>query len=434
MLWASCMFFFSLLSRENGIFVPFWLASGYLLFFNKQNDSWLLLFKKALLATVPFFIALASYMGLRLWAFGFGSLPRTITNLWLRLKLFTGANTVHLVQENAITLPGQSALASPAATSWLMLLEKKFFSWLSPLLMMSPVKQYDKLFMLFLTIVILYILIKAYKKEKALFCFLLIGIALNCWPGFVAYPCPRYLSTIYPIIAFMISYALYLLYKRYKRHRISAAILLMISIGFLVRGTATNRYTIYRETHERLLYKQRFDKLFSGFTLPKDCSLVVVLSSPFVSDIQSIFHYYTKNYTLAVAHEPFATLAEQGSFGCRQAYRCIGVSSKIIPIPGGYRLVSEEQNACCWRLHFSDYPLAWSEKDRAYEWQEKPYLSDQWYNCSIGRFKINKRLDDACISDMSFFIDQRWLGPGTVFIAWDTMAGCYTQLDSHHLR
>lgn len=446
---AAFCFFLSLLARENGIFIPWWLFIGHIIFTSSKIASVTLRISQAAVKTGAFFLSFFLYWLIRLWAFGLGTLSRTAHNLLLRFNLFISTqSTENLLarssdlsssslaeisnQSDALTSKSHHVIASVYQIAHLI--EKKFFAWLSSFLMISPAKIYDKLFMLTLLTMMLIPLFFAYRKEKRLGLFLLIGILFSCWPGVVAYPCPRYLNTMYPLIAFMLTYALYQLFKRQKKHRISATLLLFLGISMTIRGIITNRFTIYRETQERLLYKERFDKLFATITLPEHCSTVILLSSPFVSDIQSIFHYYTKNFSLKIAHEPFATLAEQGTFGCKEPFRCIGVRSRIEAIQGGFRLISDDPIYCCWRMRLSDYPLAWSAQDHAYVWQQEAYRSHVWYPCSLGTFKIHQQLSNDCITDMSFIFDERWLGPGTVFISWDTVTGCYKLLDSHHLQ
>jgi hypothetical protein len=85
---SGTMFFLSLLSRENGIFYPFWIFSGvFLLLFDQRPKmsffkQTLLTFKKALTYTWIFFFVHGLYVAMRFYFFGTGTFSRTFHNLF----------------------------------------------------------------------------------------------------------------------------------------------------------------------------------------------------------------------------------------------------------------------------------------------------------------------------------------------------------------
>ncbi len=433
----------SLLSRENGITVPLWIFVGLFLLLSNKNNMFISRIQFCLYHSLPLFIALTTYWLMRLWAFGIGTLSRTFNNLLLRLPLLKSLFPQTLISHSTVIINQQQNVTINGVTQpesfiykikiMLQLLEQKFFNWTSSLLMISPSKIYTKLGILLLFLFLIIFLYKSYRSKRPTLFFLLSGIFFMCWPGVVAYPCPRYLNTVYPVIAFMLMYGLYLLFKEQKRNRLYGSCACLLFIFLTTRGAFINRYTMYRDSLERIEYKERFDSFFAHNKLPDDTSLIVVLSSPFVSDIQSIFQIYSNNLSLQVAHEPFATLAEQGVFSCNDPYRCTGTQSEIIPISGGFRLQSKDPQHCAWWMEFSDHPLEWSARDRAYVWRSERYSTNTWYPCSIGHFKIHERINKKFITDISFTVDQSWLSPTTIFVVWDTEKGMYRILDSKHL-
>jgi hypothetical protein len=175
---------------------------------------------------------------------------------------------------------------------------------------------------------------------------------------------------------------------------------------------------------ERFIYKKRFDDFFAKHKFDKNVNFVLV-DSPFVSDIQSIFQFYLNNLATQVAFDPFTSLAENGIMGCGKDYKIIGVKSEIIKIPDGFRLISHDKQHCGWWLRHSNFPVAWSASERAYRWTSRQYVPNVWYECSVGKFMIHNMTDSDCVTDMSIIYDSQWINKNTVFVAWNTALGEY---------
>jgi hypothetical protein len=279
----------------------------------------------------------------------------------------------------------------------------------------------------FVSLLVLY----AYRQHLKMLLFLLIGIVLMSWPAAMAYPCPRYLNTIYPVIVLLMVGACFLLYQKQATKKYAQFLLVILSL-FMIKGIILNRAQLHHGAAVRARYKKRFDQFFAQHTFAPQTRFVV-FGSPFVSDIQSIFQTYLNDTNVQVAHEPMTTLAEQGTFSCNGPYRTHDVASRLEPIEGGFRFISDDPEHCAWWIHFSDHPLAWSQDDYAYIWTAKNYQENVWYPCSLGKFKINHMLDGKYLTDVSFVFDQKWIDEQAVFVVWDTQNGRYIVLNIKHL-
>lgn len=437
---AGSMFFVALLARENIVFMPIWFFIVALLCMTHQQNTWTQRVVKAMYISSVFFVFDLVYWYLRWWAFGFGTITRTLNNMLLRFPFLTKfvvpqsmtLSPLHtqsvMVQETSV-VKGQSFLES-FFNSFVAIFNrsfKLFIGWLSSLTMLdlSSVAQQVLVSILFFGMIIF--LYYAYTKKQSVFLIMLSGIILMSWPAVVAYPCPRYLNTVYPFVALLVTYGAFLGIRNQKMlGALSKAIIFIMAIA-LVKGVFNNRSLLYSGAATRADYKKRFDNFFASYTFSPGTRFVVVCS-PFVSDIQSIFQSYLNDFTIQVAHEPFTTFAEQGVFGCSDSYKTINVMSYLKPIHNGFRFISQDPEHCAWWIHFSDHPLAWSEEDRAYKWTSTPYQENMWYACSLGTFKINQMLAHKYLVDVSFVFDKKWIDANTVVVVWDTMQGRYKTL------
>lgn len=473
-LWcAGFAFFLSILARENGVFLPVWFFMGSL--FMRRVKMWRErivikskqfkeLARKAWHDTWPFFAAVACFASMRLWAFGVATLPRTVHNMLLRYPLLAkacgqeptvfsappiianvsalshgvAANSVATqAQAVSVGLHGQGFFSSVlhSVVSLLQKLLQIFVRWTSALGGIDLTTLFEQVLLLFVCGAILIMLINAYRYERSLLVWLALGALCTAWPGVVAYPTPRYLNFVYPFVILMVLYGAYraLYVCSHLRSRLVAMCILFCSVFGVGYRWQINVSALRQAALARFEYRQRFDTLFAQNNFAQQANFVLI-SSPFVSDIQSIFQSYTNNLGTMVVFDPFATLAERGCMGCRKDYRVKDVASDVSSIPGGFRLVSRDPEHCGWWLRMSDFPLAWLEDKRSYEWTDKSYLVGQWYRCSVGWFKINQAIDADSASDISFVFDKRWITKQTVFVAWDTFKGGYQVVPAQHLQ
>jgi hypothetical protein len=442
--WLGGLFFFvSLLARENGILVPFWAVFAVAVISVKRSifDR----FIEALKVTTPLFVVFALYWGLRLWAFGIDTLMRTVNNMVLRFPLLARLLTapqvaVDVPSVNAAGKEGVAQVISTASSHrfWEVVQAKicffieRFFVWTASLTMLDPALTANRVFMIILLMISLWFLIVSYKGRYRAMWLFIAGTILMGWPGVVAYPCPRYLNSVYPCIAVLFSYGFYRHFEQKKswHQQLVGCMMGCILFGLMIVGGYRNRQTLYHAGLQQKAYQKPFDDLFRQHSFPAGCDRVLVIGTPFLSDIASIIHYYCRNLSLSVAHEPFATLAEQGVFGCNKPYRIKSVQSEIMPIPQGFRLLSHDPEHCAWWMDFSDHPLRWDPHNRAYIWSHNRYVAGIWYPCSVGRFCIHKYHQERFIVDMSIIIDKQWLNDTTAVISWDTMHGHYHYIET----
>ena len=436
-LCSGCMLALSLLARENGIFYPFWITSGIFLFlFNPRAAGSFYTnvfhtFKKALVCTWIFYFVESLYVLMRVYLFGIETLVRTYNNLFLRfpwLAHYLKAPAVHAdfsVQPSAHT----------SSVAWHSGAGSHLPTWLNILFPINSIVS-NAFLIAVCWCILIFFLYCAYKKSKKLLLFFSIGIAAFIWPALLAYPSARYVNGIYPIlIALFIVGISNLLYEK-KRSR-ATTLLAYGMLCFLGVVTINNAYVnlnaLKQAGASTVSTKQPYERFFNEHTFDQDTNFLI-FSSPFVSDIQNIFHYFLHDYSIKVSCELFSTVAQQGSFGCHADYKVRGVQREILPIPSGYRIISRDKQHCaCW-MNFSNFPMWWVEKDKAYEWRKHLYKANTWYPCSMGKFKIHERLEDKYITDMSFIIDPKWVNKHTVVVTWDTMLGKYVILDSSHLK
>ncbi|MBY0353670.1 hypothetical protein K2W90_04880 [Candidatus Babeliales bacterium] len=442
--FSGFSFLLSLLARENGIFFPLWLFFGMFLYALEQRTCWQSVLY-AVRMTWIFFVVHMIYVVWRLWAFGITTLERTLNNFLIRLP-FLAALVQKKIVAVAPILPNSAAATvgvvptQPVflAASWyepfLVKLDyffTKFFAWSSCIFMFDYTKHFLLISLWFLLILFCSL---AYKNHKKLLLFFIVGFWCFAWQGVMAYPCARYLETAYPLVVTLVVVGIPLLNARkfmYGQYGVLlVSFFILVSIG---RGALLNMHDLRIAGQQTYQLKKRYEPFFLNNKLdPK--AQYIFFSSPFVSDIQSIVHYFLNDLTVNVAFELFSSLAEKGVFGCDRDYKIVGVSYRVLPIPGGFRLISDDPQHCAWWMQFSNHPLQWNARDFGYEWRSEPYLEGEWYQCSMGSFMINQRIDGRFITDISFVFDKKWLTKNTVFVVWDTQKGGYTILKADHLQ
>jgi hypothetical protein len=236
------------------------------------------------------------------------------------------------------------------------------------------------------------------------------------------------------LIAVLVAGIVDLLARRKVLQRLFGYAMTFLCVVAIVKGGYCNAWSIRGAGESTMqMRNERYAPFFATNTLAHD-SHFILIGSPFVSDIENIFQYFLNDLHVTLVHEPFATFAERGSFGCSLDYRIKGVPSTIIPLEGGFRITSQDPAHCGLWLRFSDKPIVWSERDKAYRWTSQDYQPDRWYRCSLGKFMIHAMVNHELVSDMSVVIDSKWLSNKTVFVSWDTMLGRYYILPSGHLN
>lgn len=396
---AGVLYFFSLLCREGGILLPLWLFLCAFLLYTKNSDTYAVRFCNALRLTWVFFVANVVYVLCRLWAFGIGSLPRTLYNMSLR---FTG-----------VSMQSHCAIFGSCR------------AWLESLCNMGA-RTTGLLGMLLIIILVLSgVVCMAYRNKKLVLVCLLCGLTLASWPGFLIYPSARYIYLVYPFLFFIVISAGYSFITEHKKYR-AFGVLVFFMIG----------YSAYKNT--RLLNacarsccqsKKCYDDFFSRYSIHGE-SHFLLIGSPLVSDIQNIFQWYTGSLKTTVAHEPYALFAQEGIMACRGDYRISGVSSDIAATEKGFRFVSHDKR-CGWWLRFSDHPLAFDIKDRAFKWMAHEFEAGRIYPCAVGTFTINKLYAQNVVAEAFIQVDKQWRAPGTFVVVWDSNIGAYKILMSY---
>ncbi len=459
--FSGFLFLLSLLSRENAVFFPFWIFAGVWLYHRYHRLTCWRSFKNACSQTWVFFAVNVLYTVMRLGAFGIQTLDRTIYNLSLRFpfitKILPNAWVIHetstvttatqqVVTQQAIQTVTQVGVTNLPATpppitpffetilntcnTW----ADTFFSWSSIMFCMNNQTTINKAYIVGWWLLLIIFIGYAYKNHYSLLLFFIIGFYCFSWQAFVAYPAARYINSAYPIIIAIVIFGIYFILTQRRTFASCTIITIMLTCtGYsLITGIQNNISRLNGNGTSMIEFEQRYARLFAQNSFPKGTNFIL-LGSPFVSDIQNIFQYFMNDFDVKLAHEIFATVAEHGYFGCRGDYHSKGVPSHIEPIPEGFRFISNDPDHCCWWMHFSDHPIRWSAADGAYRWSPEKYRENVWYDTSLGSCKINKRIGDFYVVDISFKIDKKWLDKNTVIISWDTMKGEYIVLDASHL-
>lgn len=435
-LISGIFYFLSLLSREMAIFLPFWLAIGVFLFMPPVQGGFWIRFFSAIKYCWIFFIANVTYALLRIWAFGFGTLDRTVSNIFLRFPFLNKLIFVRPVVVNpslkSNLLPASCVCASSSniqaesASSFASHFWNEILKWIEALFNLPTQNNIKSVISMLIVLSIIIFLFIAYKNKRLLLLWLFCGCVCLAWPGVLTYPSARYINLVYPFLIFIFYYGIFNFYQESKIWA-KGAICMGILFATSVHGLCClnqNISALNSLAFERFVYKQRFDDFFSQNSFDKNANFILVCS-PYVSDIQSIFQFYLENLEAKVVFDPFTSFAEKGIMGCDKPYKVVGVQSEIKPIPGGFQLISQDPAHCGWWLRHSNFPVAWVAAQRAYRWTSQKYTTDTWYECSIGKFMINKMADQDCILEATFLYDPCWLSKDTIFVAWDSLNGKY---------
>lgn len=446
---AGLFYFLSLLSRESGIFLPIWLWLGAFIYFMAQNYGFQTSICLALKKCWIFFAANLAYSLLRILAFGFGTLDRTFSNLFLRFPFLNKffAQTKNVAANQAVYAPSLAVSSSttPATdaalnatsangvcnrSSFFEILWEKILNWIDAILNIPTQTSTEQIFAIVIVLILIVFIIYAYRKNLILMLWLGLGLGCLIWPSILLYPSPRYINAAYPMLVFIFIYGIYLFYNFNKKliGKLICVIILGSASVLGLHGIKTNWNALNFYANERINYKKRFDVFFAQHKFKPNTNFILICS-PYVSDIESIFQFYLNDYSARVVFDPFTTIAEHGTMGCNGDYKASGVKSEIKKIDGGFRLISYDENHCGWWLRHSNFNVAWSRKDRAYRWTDQSYVPNIWYECSIGQFMIHKMVGPDLITDVSFIYDKKWVDINTVFVAWNTIAGEYYTID-----
>jgi len=295
--WLSLsgfLFLISLLSREIGIFLPFWIFLGAYAYAPHKKS------KQPVVTPGPFFLATIIYTLMRLWAFGIRTIPRTIYNLTLRYpvlaKYFGNKATVITIVPPAqiphatITAPAQkTAPACDYIVQKIQLWAQKLSVWTESLFNLHTNTCFLKVFSICFLLCLCVALVLAYRNNKKLFCWLLFGTACTMWPGVLTYPCPRYLNVTYPFIIFILIYGMFLLWRDKKPWPMAfGALLIVCSLLLTDYGLFENRHQLKASAQSTWGTKERFDAFFAAHTFEPDANFVL-LSSPLSQIYRAFF-------------------------------------------------------------------------------------------------------------------------------------------------
>lgn len=447
---SGILFFLALLSRESVVLMPLWIAAGVFFFVTKQDDG---LFKRlwtSFCYTSIFFVAHVAYIVMRMWAFGFESLTRTYNNLFLRFpwlckilghqtsmppKLPTTSSPANASAVIDHVSGAQQKAGAVSLFDSVTIKIQKFFGfvqrWLEVYFSIDVTTIYGSVLLFLLAGFVGIFLWYAYRNHKQALLWLLLGIVCASWPGFLAYPCSRYLNLAFPFITLLFVGGMYLSFSAPKK-RWFLYLTIPLTCVALLRGIQNNVHYVAQTGHNAWNNSERFRTFWETHAFDEKVK-VILLGSPFVSDIASIFQVGFNNLKMQVAFELFSTYAQQSVFGCKLDYCVTNVPSKLVPIEHGFRFISGDKEHCAWWMHFSDHPIRFNTKTRAYEWMSEDYQVDRWYQSSMGKFKIHEMIDGKYITDVSFIFDPEWIDENTVFVTWDTQGGKYCLLEARHL-
>lgn len=441
-LLSGLTFLVSICSRENGVFYPIFMFFGVFLLFRQEDKTWGVSVLSALKKTWIFFAVNGIYVLVRLWAYGIETLDRTYYNLFLRfpflarLLLAPASSEQVTLQTLNTSTSGLTFSSSPVSKPGIFeKISKIFLKWASALYALDGESYFGIFLIGLISFLMLIFLYYAYSRSWQLFLFLAVGFWCFAWPGIVAYPSPRYINSAYPLfIGMIIAGVAYLSQQQSKSKRLLGSVALFICCIATLKGAYYNACALRDAGVATMqMRNERYAPFFTQNDLSCD-RYFIVIGSPFVSDIESIFRYFLNDLSVTLVHEPFVTVAEHGSFGCNLDYRIKGVPSTVTPIHGGYRITSHDPEHCGLWLRFSDKPIVWSEHDKAYRWTSENYQPDRWYQCSLGKFMIHAMVNHELVSDMSIIIDKKWLRDEMVVVSWDTMKGRYYKVSVDHLE
>lgn len=445
-LAASLSFYLlSLFSRENGMFMPFWLVGAVFLSSFTKLSFWQS-FKKTFFRTMPIFIVLTLYVGARMGAFGVSTLDRTVRNFAYRFPVLTKWINVEPVKpvvagkvndkkpktvREAVAL--QLSDSKPTHKPTLGNRLKNYMIAWSNCIFMKDMTNKKGIELLLMWLMVMALCLIAFYGNYVYLLILLLGVIVFSWQAVVAYPCARYLNISYPFFILIAVGGASLMLKRIsaRGRPVAAALFFLLFLYAGGQGIRRNSLTVNSSAAKMATFYEQYNEFFQKHSISPTAN-IIVLGSPFVADIQNIFQYFTGNLDMHVYHEPFATVAKKGVFGCQQPFMTERVRSSYTPIPGGFRFTSHDKHCAMWHW-LSDFPVVWAKESRSYVWSSNFAQTNQWELCSLGKFNIHQRIDGRLITDISFVFDKEWLQGETVVVGWDSIKGNYTVLDSSHL-
>lgn len=442
-------FFLSLLARETHMFLAPWAALAIFLFYTDRTSAFFARCKISLAKTSLFFLGSFVYFCMRVYAFGFASLIRTIRNVLIRFpflarflttpaspqKVTTVAAKATTVATKAITTAAATVdTATHTAPSFFSSLGNKFFTWTSIIFNHAGSSWEHKLLIVLLVCFFSIMLFAAYKKEKRGIVFLLLGLPLFLWPCILVYPAPRYMSTAYPLFIFIGLYALHAqgitlrcatLHRKKSFHSASALFFLFAALSSIIHGFQQNIISQAR-MKKYDTRKKTYKQFFIDHNIPKGSHLIFI-STLDEADLEQQLQAVSHDFSLKVAHVVISKLAEKGKYGLPENCRIHGVSYEITPIENGFRFTSLDKNHCGWAFH-SYQPVVWSQLERAYVLAPTFFKKNVWYDFSMGKFLTHEIQQESYVTDVTFVFDKKWLTSNTKFVVWDTMEGRYKVL------
>ncbi|MBU1007693.1 glycosyltransferase family 39 protein [Candidatus Dependentiae bacterium] len=436
---SGLSFLFSLLSRETHIFLAPWAFLGIFLLSTNKTNSFISRILKALSKTWIFFLATTIYIGMRLYVFGFASLLRTARNILIRFPFLTKLFSVSATSQTAPVQPhGTSTIATHAtkaakqaidpimqeSCNKLSVLQSKFFEWAQTILNIQ-----EKIILIFVIVVLLALLIIAYRKHKTLALFFATGLPLFIWPCILVYPAPRYMNTTYPYLIFVILLGVYFIAKEKTKTFFTKSIVyvfFILSILSLIHGFRFNIIQRIKNPSPHKVQKCYID-FFKENKFPKK-SHFIFISTLDEADLEQLLQVASNNFELRAAHIVISKIAGP-QYGCKIS----GYSYTINPIPTGYRFTSQDKKNFGWSFH-SYQPIVWSEEERAYVLAPDFFEENQWHEFSMGKFFIHESVNKKYVTDVSFVFDKKWIIPNTFIVAFDPINQKYKVLDSSHIK
>ncbi|MCK4517376.1 glycosyltransferase family 39 protein, partial [Candidatus Babeliales bacterium] len=341
-------FLLSMLSRETTFPLAPWAFFGIYLFYTNKTESLLKKITFSLTKTWIFFAASTIYWGMRIYAFGFGSLTRTVRNIFIQLPFLAKLlpTPASLEQRTtSITSITKQISSQAVSTNVLEIISKKlsiftskFFIWTSLILNHASNSPLAKIIITLFVIFLLCFLFIAYRKQKKVLLFLGSAIPLFVWSCFMVYPAVRYMNTAYPLFIFIVILGISFFQKnkpsKTQKYFFLLPLFFFISLS-LFNGFQSN---IIREIHTPKS-DYRKNRYFTFFKENKfeEKSDFIFISTLDESDLEQMLQVASENKHLKAAHIVISKLASKGHFECTGDYRLNNIKYEITPIPSGYR-------------------------------------------------------------------------------------------------
>ena len=442
---SGFFFLLSMLSRETTFPLAPWALFGIYLLQANKIKSFLKKLTFSFTKTWIFFAASTIYWGMRVYAFGFGSLTRTVRNIFIQLPFLSKLLPISIPLEQGIacstTSQAQAAsttnlanqiLLQPDSKSFLQIvtqklsiLTNKFFIWTSLIFNQSANSPLAKTVTVLFVLFLISFLFIAYRKHKNVLFFLGAGIPLFVWSCFMVYPAVRYMNTAYPLFIFIVILGISFLIQNKQSY--TQKYFFLLPLSFFLSLALFNGFqgNIIKEiyTPKSDYRNNRYFSFFKDHEFEQNSNFIFI-STPDESDLEQMLQVASGNKNLKAAHIVISKLASKGHFECTGDYRLNNTNYKATPIPNGYRFTSCDKKHCGWRFH-AHQPVRWSEEERAYVLSPEPFKENVWYRFSMGKFFIHEITDNMCVTNVSFIFDSKWITQKTIFVVWDTMEERY---------